>query len=138
MNYVSALKFYFCQYQILIAVFKDHFVKKLMRDIQYSVWRAVVPKGLLLSQIGEIARICEIYETSLTYTGVCLLPFNGLFHISNIAPSSSKMFDPVRHFLCHDIRLRHSEVHVTLKRAKNLQTPVKMQVAKLLKIRSYI
>ena len=79
MTNVSALKFYFCQYQIPTAVFEYHFVKKLVRGIQYSVRPAVVPKGLFSSQIREIARICEIFDSSLIYRGAFFWPFMACF-----------------------------------------------------------
>ena len=85
MNYVSALKFHFCHYQIPTGVFEDYFVKRLLRGIQYSVPLVVRPRGLFsLSQIREIVRICDIFENSLTYRGAFLLAFYGLLRISKL------------------------------------------------------
>ena len=127
MHYVSAFKFYFCQYQISTAIFEDHFVKKLMRGIQYSVHPAVVPKDLFpLSQIPKIAKICKAFGSTLTYRGVFLLAFYGLFCISNIAASSSKALGHPRHILRRNIRFVHLLVHITLKWAKNLQASEKI------------
>ena len=132
MNYVSALKFHFCHYQIPTGVFEDYFVKRLLRGIQYSVPLVVRPKGLFsLSQIREIVRICDIFENSLTYRGAFLLAFYGLLRISNIAPASSKFFDPTKHLLRRDIRFAHPGVQITLKWAKNLQAPERTHVVKL-------
>ena len=90
------------------------------------------PKGLFsLSQIREIVRICDIFENSLTYRGAFLLAFYGLLRISNIAPASSKFFDPTKHLLRRDIRFAHLGVQITLKWAKNLQAPESTHVVKL-------
>ena len=132
MNYVSALKFHFCHYQIPTAVFEDYFVKRLLRGIQYSVPLVVRPWGLFsLPQIREIVRICDFFENPLTYRGAFLLAFYGLLRISNIAPASSKLFDPTKHLLCHDIKFSHLGVYITLKWAKNLQAPERTHVIKL-------
>ena len=129
MNYVSVLKFHFCHYQIPTAVFEDYFVKRLLRGIQYSVPLVVRPKGLFsLSQMCEIVRICDIFENSLTYRAAFLLAFYGLLHISNIAPPTSKLFDPMKHILRCDIKFLHPGVHITLKWAKNLQAPERTHV----------
>ena len=74
-------------------------VKRMLKGISYTVRSQPSPKGLFnLSQIREISRLCEVFESSLTYRAAFLLAFYGLLRISNIAPPCSKAFDKEKHF----------------------------------------
>ena len=87
MNYVSALKYMFGKYGWSMHVFESPLVKRMLKGINYTVHTQPSPKGLFtLYQIREISRLCEIYESSLTYRAAFLLDFYGLLCISNIAP----------------------------------------------------
>ena len=82
-NYVSA----FATYGWDQNVFDCAWVKRLLRGIKYSCHRHPTPKALFsLPQIREIARLCEIFENTLTYRAAFLVAFYGMLRISNIAP----------------------------------------------------
>ena len=53
------------------------------------------------------------------------MAFYGLFRISNLAPVSSRHFDPNHHLLRSDIRFEFPGFHVRVKWAKNFQAPEK-------------
>ena len=89
-------------------------------------YRQPTPEALFsLPQIREIARLCEIFENTLTYRVAFLVAFYGMLRISNIAPPFSKAFDPKKHLLCRDIQFKHPGIHLHLKWAKNIQAPEK-------------
>ena len=97
-NYVSALKFAFATYGWDQNVFDCAWVRRLLRGIKYSCHRQPTPKALFsLPQIREIARLCEIFENTLTHRAAFLVAFYGMLRISNIAPPFSKAFDPKKH-----------------------------------------
>ena len=122
MNYVSALKYMFARYSWSVAVFDDPMVKRTLKGINYTVQIQPSPKGMFtLIQIREISRLCEVFESSLTYRSAFLLAFFGLLLISNIAPPYSKAFDKEKHFLRQDVTFAYPGTHLRLKWAKNLQ-----------------
>ena len=59
------------------------------------------------------------------------MAFYGLFCISNLAPVSSRHFDPNRHLLRSDIRFEFPGLHVRVKWAKIIQAPEKQHWVKL-------
>ena len=120
-NYVSALKCMFGKYGWSTQAFESPLVKLILRGVNYTVHTTPSPKGLFsLQQIKEISRLCDIYESSLTYRAAFLLGFYGLLRISNIAPPFSKAFGPAKHLLRRDVAFMYPGTHISLKWAKNL------------------
>ena len=112
--------------------FESPLVKRTLKGVNYTVHTTPSPKGLFsLQQIKEISRLCDIYESSLTYRAAFLLGFYGLLHISNIAPPFSKAFDPAKHLLRRDVAFMYPGTHISLKWAKNLQAPERTHTVKL-------
>ena len=92
MNYVSALKYMFAKYAWSLEVFERPIVKRMLKGINYTVRSQPSPKSLFtLLQIREISRLCDVFESSLTYRAAFLLTFFGLLRISNIAPHPQKL-----------------------------------------------
>ena len=90
------------------------------------------PKGLFsLAQVCKISQLCESFESSLTYQAAYLLPFYGLFHISNLVPLSPKQFDKSRHLLLSDLVFAYPGVHIKVKWAKNIRAPEKQHIVKI-------
>ena len=113
-------------------MFEKPIIKRLLKGINYTVRHQPSPKGLFsLTQIREISRLCDIFESSLTYRAAFLLAFFGLLRISNIAPSSSRAFDKTKHLSRQDVTFAYPGTHVILKWAKNIQAPEKTHVVKL-------
>ena len=132
MNYVSALKYMFAKCAWSIDVFEKPMVKRMLRGINYTVRSQPSPKGLFtLMQIREISRLCDVFESSLTYRAAFLLAFFDLLRISNIAPPSPKAFDKERHFLRRDVTFAYPGTHFRLKWAKNIQAPERIHLVKL-------
>ena len=132
MNYVSALKFMFGRYGWSMQVFDSPLVTRMLKTINYTVHTVPSPKGLFsLHQVCEISRLCEIYESSLTYRAAFLLGFYGLLRISNIAPPTAKAFDHTKHLLRQDVVFQYPGSQVRLKWAKNLQAPERTHTIKL-------
>ena len=68
MNYVSALNFMFSRNGWKTEIFENAMIKRLLRGINYTVHVEPSPKGIFtLHQLREISRLCEIFESSLTY-----------------------------------------------------------------------
>ena len=88
---------------------------------------------MTLQHVCMISRLCEIFESSLTYRAAFLLEFFGLLHISNIAhpPPFTKAFDPTKHILRRDISFLYPGTHIRLKWAKNIQAPERVHMLKL-------
>ena len=131
-NYVSALKCMFGKYGWSTQTFESPLVKRILKGVNYTVHTPPSPKGLFsLQQIKEISRLCEIYESSLTYRAAFLLGFYGLLRISNIAPPFPKAFDPAKHLLRRDVAFIYPGTHISLKWVKNLQAPKRRHTVKL-------
>ena len=136
MNYMSALKSMFGKYGWSPLAFESPLVKRMLKGINYTVHNQPTPRGLFtLQQIREISRLCEIYESSLTYRAAFLLAFYGLLRISNIAPPFAKAFDPAKHLLRQDVTFLYPGTHIALKWAKNLQAPERTHRVKLPRVR---
>ena len=135
-NYVSALRFAFATYGWDENVFQCAWVKRLLKGIKHSCHRQPTPKALFsLPQIREVARLCDVFENTLTYRAAFLLAFYGMLRISNIAPPFARAFDPKKHLLRRDIQFKYPGIHLHLKWAKNIQAPEKVHAIKLPVIR---
>ena len=129
---MSALKYAFSLYGWNTEVFCHPLVSRLLKGINFTVHGSPSPKGLFsFQQICEISALCDLFESSLTYRTAFLLGFYGLFHISNVAPTSHSTFDPTKQLLREDITITFLGTHVRVKRAKNLQNPKRVHIVKL-------
>jgi hypothetical protein len=78
---------------------------------------------LSLSKLSALLRICsQHYPKKLNWFKVSLLfAFFGFFRLSNLAPPSSALFDPSKHFCRHDVSIYSNRLKIFVKWSKSDQ-----------------
>ena len=69
----------------------------------------------------SISISCDLLSDPCLFRAIFLVTFFGFLRMSNIAPHSSKKFNPSIHILTRDLSFQPPGVHVTLKWSKTLQ-----------------
>ena len=112
-NVLTFLEYLYCR-QISPAVLK--------KSVSINSQFAPSPKGIFdIKTMYHISISCDLLGDPCLFRAIFLVAFFGFLRMSNIAPHSSKKFDPSKHILRQDLFFQPPGVHVTLKWSKTLQ-----------------
>ena len=96
-------------------------MKRLLRAISRTLI-SVIPKGVFnVDQIDALFRVNQNITTTIPYAAAFALGLFAFLRISNLVPTSSKVFDHRRQLICDDIILDSRGARVKIRWAKNLQ-----------------
>ena len=118
-SYVSVLRHYFRLLDIPYASLahrKLHlFIKSVAMNAPYAPkFKANFSVPILL----KLVQACDSFPSGFIYKSVFLLAYFAFLRLSNLAPSSSRNFDPTRNFTRGDIIFGPPGAHVIVKWAK--------------------
>ena len=131
-SHVSVLRHYFKLYDLDCAPLnhrKIHlFIKSVSMNAPYS---PRVKANFTIPLLFQLVKACDQIRFGILYKSIFLLAYFGFLRFSNLAPSSSKLFDPTRHFLRSDVILGAPGAHIIVKWAKAMQGFTKYQVIQI-------
>ena len=131
-SYVSVLRHYFRLLDVPYAPLshrKVHlFIKSVAMNAPYTPkFKANFSVPILLN----LVKACDSFPSGFIYKSIFLLAYFAFLRLSNLAPSSSRKFDPTRNFTRGDIIFGPPGAHVIVKWAKSMQSSSKHQVVQI-------
>lgn len=137
-NYISAIKCSMAMFAIDTKIFDDLRVSKMLKAIKTVTRIPPTLKSIISPDIlTDIVQACSILQYPALFRALFLVAFYTFLRISNFAVSSSKAFDPSRHFVVKDF-VDSPQPHLLVKWEKNLQNAVQPRVVYLPRISSLI
>ena len=104
------------------------FIKSVSMNSPYC---PKVKANFTIPLLIQLSKACDHIRYGFLYRAIFLLAFFGFLRLSNLAPSSSRLFDPSRHFLRSDIIFGPPGAHIIVKWAKAMQGSPKYQVIQI-------
>ena len=136
-NYLSSITSMAKFYRLPDSALADTSISRYIRSISINSRFRPTLRGVFdIQTLYLISISCDMLTDPLLFRAVFLTAFFGFLRMSNIAPHSSKKFDPKRHFLRQDLILHHESAHLILKWTKTLQDSNSYHVIQLPSIKN--
>ena len=97
-------------------------VLRYIRGLSLTSAFRPTPRGIFdIPTLYANSKQCEILSDPIVFRSIFLTSFNAFLRMSNIAPHSSKQFDPHKHLLRRDVTFAPPGAHIILKWCKTMQ-----------------
>ena len=131
-SYVSVLNHYFKLFDIDTSGVVHRKVHLFIKSVSVnSVYAPKFKAVFTIPILHQLALACDSITFGQVYKAAFLLAFVAFLRLSNIAPLTSKAFDPTRHFLRGDVIFGPPGAHIILKWAKAMQSSSKHHVIQI-------
>ena len=121
-NYVSSLNSMARIYNIPAEDLSHVAVSHYLRSISINSTFRPTPRGIFdIRTMYHISKACDNLSDPPLFRAIFLTAFYAFLRMSNIAPHSSKAFEPTKHFLRQDLIFHHPGAHLLVKWTKTLQ-----------------
>ena len=121
-NYVSSIRNMGTKFLLDVSPLSHFAIYRYLKSVFINSQFAPSPKGIFdIKTMYHISISCDLLPDPCLFRAIFLVAFFGFLRMSNIAPHSSKKFDPSTHILRQDLSFKPPGVHVTLKWSKTLQ-----------------
>ena len=131
-SYVSVLRHYFNLYDIDTLPLNHRKVHLFIKSV--SINSSYFPRykaTITVPILTKLILACDNIRYDILYKPVFLLAYFAFLRLSNMAPPSSKSFDPTRHFLRSDVVFGPPGAHIIVKWAKAMQGSNKHHVVQI-------
>ena len=131
-SYVSVLRHFFHLYDIDSQSLNHRKIHLFIKSV--SINSSYCPKykaTLTIPILLKLVHACNSIRYGFLYKAIFLVAYFAFLRLSNMAPSSSKLFDSTRHFLRSDVVFGSPGAHIIVKWAKAMQGSSKHQVIQI-------
>ena len=115
-TYVSVLRHFFQIYEIETHALSHRKIHLFIKSV--SINSSYCPKykaTFTIPLLTKLVHACNSIHHGFIYKAIFLLAYFAFLRLSNMAPSSSKMFDATRHFLRSDVIFGPPGAHIIVK-----------------------
>ena len=103
-SYVSVFRHYFKMYDLDCSPLNHRKIHLFIMSVSInSPYCPKVKANFTIPLLIQLAKACDHIRYGFLYKAIFLLAYFGFLRLSNLAPSSSRLFDSSRHFLHSDI-----------------------------------
>ena len=121
-NYLSSITSMAKYYHLPDSSLLDSSISRYIRSISINSQFLPTPRGIFNSRTLYLISIsCDMLSDPLLFRAIFLTAFYGFLRMSNIAPHSTKKFDPRRHCLRNHLVFDNQSAHLIIKWTKTLQ-----------------
>ena len=125
-SYVSVLRHYFKLYDVDTTPLDHGKVHLFVKSVSInSTYTPRFETYLTIPLLLKLVKACDQLRFGYVYKSIFLLAYFDFLRSSNLAPSSSKLFDPTHHFLHSDVILGTPGAYIIFKWAKAMQGSTK-------------
>ena len=121
-NYLSSIRTAAIKYNLQVQHTSSHLLTRFIRSISINSPFAPTPRGVFeIKTMYHISRACDSLSDPHLFRAIFLTAYFAFLRMSNVAPHSTKQFDPSKHFLRQDAIFGHPGIHLIVKWTKTLQ-----------------
>ena len=121
-NYLSSIATMSKAYSIDYTATYHPAVLRYIRGLSLTSPFRPTPRGIFdIPTLYAISKQCETLSDPILFRAIFLTSFYAFLRMSNIAPLSSKQFNPQRHLLRQDVIFAPPGAHIILKWCKTMQ-----------------
>ena len=131
-SYVSVLRHFFQLYEIDNHSLSHRKITLFIKSVSFN--SSYFPKykaTFTIPILTKLVHACHTIRYGFIFKAIFLLAYFAFLRLSNMAPSSSKLFDSTRHFLRADVVFGPSGAHIIVKWTKAMQGASKHQIVQI-------
>ena len=134
-NYLSSIATVARSYNMDYSETHNPAVNRYIRGLALTFPFRPTPRGIFdIPTLYAISKQCEILSDPILFRSIFLTSFYAFLRMSNIAPHSSRQFDPHKHLLRRDVIFAPPGAHIILKWCKTMQDAKSTHIVQITEI----